>query len=164
MDAMFDNARDNLAAHAAAESFELTPELWAQTVAEAASMGADAGKAAGTWAFDGNTTEATWSAARRMYDEGDPALWDGYQSPLSGEWADGLTPDSLMDDLGIIARTATDEGHDELCTAYETAHSQAWADEVGRAIAAHYADETDDTLTMASTQAEVDYHLHGWED
>lgn len=138
---MFDDARDNLAALELAETIELTPELWAQTVAEAATMGANDGKAAGTWIFDGDTTEETWRAARKMVDEGDPALWDEYASPLSGEWADGLTPDALMDELGIVARTASSEERDELCTAYETAHSDAWSDEVGRAVAAHFADE-----------------------
>lgn len=114
-------------------------EEWAKIIAAATELGATDGRAAATWVFDGNTSDETWTEARRALDEGDPAAWDAYSSPLSGEWADGLTPTALMEQLGV--EDATDEATDEACTAYEQAHSEAWADEIDRAIAAHFEDE-----------------------
>ncbi len=73
-------------------------------VAKAEEDGYSAGVAAGSWVVDGNTSEAT---ARRILEgiaEGDPVVMDSLpSSPLSGEWADGLTPASLLAEYGLVS-------------------------------------------------------------
>jgi hypothetical protein len=55
--------------------------------------GAAAGSAAGSWVFDGNSTE---DQARRILagiEDGDPEVLDMEPSPLSGEWAGESVPE-----------------------------------------------------------------------
>lgn len=94
---------------------------------EARKIGAEHGKNAGSWVFDGNTDEATVRKVLTMIADGDPE-WE-IPAPLSGEWADGMTLGRLAEELG------TSEEHksfDELCTAYEEAYHEAYEDEVVR--------------------------------
>jgi hypothetical protein len=98
---------------------------------EAYAAGYDVGKAAGSWVVGGNTTA---EAARRMLTldlEGDPEFWDAYPgSPLSGEWADGPTPASVLAELGVPEGS---DVADEILSQWEDGHHDGWRDEVLRA-------------------------------
>lgn len=111
---------------------DLSAFEWAQAIEAAGKMGAEDGRAAATWVFDGNTTDETYQTWARMLADGDPEMWDHYASPLSGEYADGLTPRSLVESLDLDNDSLTDEERTELCDAYEDAHRDAWHDEVER--------------------------------
>ena len=63
--------------------------------------GRAAGKAAASWYFDGNTTEATYAAVARGIADCDPQIMDGLPClDLSGQWADGLTDADVLGDCG----------------------------------------------------------------
>lgn len=105
-------------------------DMWTADVdaltARARELGAAEGKSAASWYFDGNTSDDTYRRVLAGLDDGDPAILDTLPaSPLSGEWADGPTPRTLADDLGI----APDDARlDELCSAYEDAFAEASSD------------------------------------
>lgn len=103
--------------------------------AEATKLGTDHGKAVASWVFDGNTSAETYAKWREMLDEGDPDVYDAYRSPLSGEYADDMTPQRLLSDIGVT--DADDWQEDALCRAYEEAHLEAWSLEVGRIVTYH---------------------------
>ena len=106
----------------------------------ARALGAEHGRAGGTWVTDGNTTDATYRDIIDRDEEGDPEWWDRYgpaSGPLSGEWADDMSPDSLLRELGIDLGTLQDwdssqEFEASVCDAYEQAYYDAWRDEVLR--------------------------------
>jgi hypothetical protein len=100
-------------------------------------LGTEHGRGAGTWILDGNSSRETAQRLVAQCDDGDPAFWDNYRSPLSGEWADDWTPDTLMREIGWT--TGTPEDWDEIVTAYEVAHGTAWAEEVERLARFHAA-------------------------
>ena len=50
-------------------------------------MGCEAGRAAGSWVLDGNSSSAEARWILEGYEDGDPAVMDMQPSPLSGEWA-----------------------------------------------------------------------------
>jgi hypothetical protein len=106
-----------------------------ELIAKAEGLGADAGKAAGSWYFDGNSSEDAMRAFLVGIEEGDPAVMDTLPSaPLSGEWADDLTPHSLFVELAGMEydNTLTDALCDELCSAYELAYMTAAENEAVR--------------------------------
>jgi hypothetical protein len=54
-------------------------------------------------------------------EEGDPMIMDSYVSPnLSGEWADSMTPRSLIEEVTEGEIMLTEEEADAVCQAYET--------------------------------------------
>lgn len=107
----------------------------------AASIGADHGRAAGTWVTDGNTDNATYWRILDGLDKGDPEVLDRLPSaPLSGEWADGYLLSDLSADVGVAE---TVDGFDDLATAYEMAWSDAMTTEVERACREALGAETD---------------------
>ncbi len=93
----------------------------AEVLARAERMGAEYGRRAASWFFDGNTTTETYAAILRGLDEGDPAVMDLLpSSPLSGEWADDPSPTSLLVELFGEGWDAVDmDDEDEICRAYE---------------------------------------------
>ena len=97
----------------------------------AMSYGRDAGHAAATWA------EISEANAARMAELIDNCEADEYlpaMPDLSGEWADGETPATLADALGIAV---DDERIDSYCDAWERgADSGYWA-EIWRMIRAY---------------------------
>ena len=103
--------------------------------------GEEHGRAAGSWYFDGNTSNETYAAVLRGIEDGDPAVLDTFpSSPLSGECADSMTPTKLCEELGLDAHaeaTFNPEGFDELCSAYEGGFSQASQDEIVRVARYH---------------------------
>jgi hypothetical protein len=97
---------------------------------EARQAGAEHGKAAASWYFDGNTSDETYAAVVRGIEEGDPAVLDTFPSgPLSGEWADDPTPRSVLEELDVDAE---DESQDEYLQAYEDGFYEASSDEIER--------------------------------
>lgn len=69
---------------------------------QAYNLGYDAGMAAASWVFDGNTTDETYQRVLTGINDGDPAVMDMFNVPsLSGEFAGETTPRSLADELGI---------------------------------------------------------------
>jgi hypothetical protein len=68
--------------------------------AEAGNLGREAGLAAASWVFDGNTPEDTYRAVLRGIDDGDPAILDAHPAPsLSADG--GYTEADLARDLGL---------------------------------------------------------------
>src|SRR5690348_7311418 len=96
---------------------------------QAREAGREHGKAAASWYFDGNTPDETYVYVLTGIENGDPEVLDTFPSaPLSGEWADNMTPTKLCEELGLDAHaeaTFNPEGFDELCSAYEDGFSEA---------------------------------------
>lgn len=105
-------------------------------IAEARAKGADHGRAAASWYFDGNTDEGTYVAVLRGIEDGDPEILDTFPlSPLSGEWADEPTPASVLEELGVPEDDGSgkdDTLRDEILGAYEDGFYEASADEIER--------------------------------
>ncbi len=83
------------------------------------------GKAAGSWVFDGNTEIEQYAAVLKGFEDGDPEIMDYCTSPLSGEWADSPTPQSIQSEYEI-----PDEELDEACSMFEDAFQRGFWDEV----------------------------------
>ena len=101
-------------------------------------LGFDAGQAAGTWVFDGNTDTRTYAKMLEGIEEGDPEILDKLpnMAPLSGEWADGPTPASLLSELGLNP-DEPEEWFDGLLDAYEVGYHDGVVFEV-TATARHH--------------------------
>lgn len=99
-------------------------------VERASELGKEHGHNVGTWVIVND--DDTARALLRMEEDGDPEFDDaaGYRSPLSGEWADDLTPSMLLVEL---AAPPMDDGEEhDVVTAYEQAHYEAFKDEALR--------------------------------
>jgi hypothetical protein len=98
---------------------------------QARELGAEHGTNAGSWVIDGDTPESTIRQILGMIEDGDPMF--EIPSPLSGEWADEPTTDTVADALGV--GEAYRNGHVDLSDAfdaYEEAYYEAYQDEVVR--------------------------------
>jgi hypothetical protein len=107
-------------------------------LADAVELGATHGRNAGSWVIDGNTSS---EEARRLLagiEDGDPEVTELQPSALSGEWADGLTPRTLLEELGINWTEREDPDHvaGDLCDVYELAYGEAFWAEVERSARA----------------------------
>ncbi len=61
--------------------------------AAAKELGGEAGRAAASWVFDGNTTTEEYARVLFGIEDGDPEVLDALPSPdLSGQWAGASTP------------------------------------------------------------------------
>lgn len=100
---------------------------------EAKKEGRQAGLAAASWKFDGNTTDETYRAFLQGSEDGDPAVMDAYSPPswLSGEWAG----ESISEILG--ESSGDDERDDEIATIYEEAADTAYWRELERVARYH---------------------------
>lgn len=109
-------------------------------------LGADAGRNAASWVFDGNTSRETYARFLKLSDDGDPALHDEFGPTsgwLSGEWADTPTPNSLYAELGLEPDDDEDgEIMAEIADAYEEAADQAYSDELERVARLHTEEES----------------------
>jgi hypothetical protein len=85
-------------------------------------LGLAAGKAAGSWAIDGNTSVETCARILAGYDNGDPEIMNMQPAPLSGEWAG----ESIQE---LFGKTPTDSQ----LTDYEMGYQTGYWDEVLRA-------------------------------
>jgi len=106
-----------------------------EIIRNARNDGRRAGKAAASWAFDGNTSDETYARVLRGIDDGDPEVLDSLREPnLSGEWADDPTPRTLQDDYAVSDARWESIG-DDVCDAWEcAARDTFWAaiEETGR--------------------------------
>jgi hypothetical protein len=99
----------------------------------AASIGAEHGKSAASWVFDGNTDTDSYRRVLAGIEDGDPLVMDAYRIPdLSGEFADDYTLSDLMRDLGLPLRHTLESDLDDYATAWEDAASEAFWHEVER--------------------------------
>jgi hypothetical protein len=98
-------------------------------LAVARTLGREDAEAAASWAADGNASAEHIQRVLGMLADGDPEAYD-YLPPrpdLSGEWADGRTPLSLLDELGIDhSEPLTGADLDELWHAYEDGVDEAF--------------------------------------
>ena len=81
--------------------------------------GYEAGRAAGSWVIDGNTSRETCERILQGYEDGDPEIMDMQPSPLSGEWADESIPE-------IFGKWPTDQQMQD----YEDGYSRGFWREV----------------------------------
>lgn len=85
-----------------------------KTMTDYQQQGYEHGKRAGSWVFDGNTTEETYRRIVAGYDAGDPEIMDLCPAPLSGEWAGESISELFGLDIG------EDYPDDESLSEYET--------------------------------------------
>jgi hypothetical protein len=110
-------------------------------VERARKLGAEHGHNAGTWVDVSSEDDAREAIQRDNLGE----LFELYDiaGPLSGEWADGMTPDYLMESIGAPEPEVPEgsswldvanayELQNEVCDAYEQAYYDAWREEVLR--------------------------------
>lgn len=89
-----------------------------------AEMGAEAGKSAGSWIIDGNTSVETCAAILAGLEDGDPQVMDMMPAPLSGEMAG----ESIPEIFGLAV--GEDWPTDGELAEYEDAYSLAFWDTV----------------------------------
>jgi hypothetical protein len=107
----------------------------ASVTTEAASLGRDAGKAAASWIFHGNTPEDAYRAVLRGIDDGDPAILDTHPAP-SLSAGDGYSEADLARDLGLDSE---DRLPPEAVPAYLDAAAGTFWDETERLAREHLA-------------------------
>ena len=111
------------------------PEAPAASItAEAGNLGRDAGKAAASWMFDGNTPEDTYRAVLRGIEDGDPVILDAHPAPglsASGGYAEA----DLARDLGL----EDDQPPSDAVTAYLDAADETFWHETERIAREHLA-------------------------
>jgi hypothetical protein len=94
-----------------------------RTQDEAREMGREAGRAAASWYFDGNTTREHYARVLQGIEDGDPEIMDTIPSaPLSGEWADDPLPGDILRALGV---DEYDEQTDNYLNVYADGYEEA---------------------------------------
>jgi hypothetical protein len=83
--------------------------------------GEAAGRAAGSWVSDGNSTEEHCREVLRMIEECEFEI----PSPLSGEYADGWTAERVFED-SEVQRPEEDDAESELLTTWEDAYREGY--------------------------------------
>ena len=107
---------------------EVASYATARLIERAEALGREHGTNAGTW-FEIDGPEA----AQRVIDLDNDCDWPDEwwpSGPLSGEWADGMTPARLCEE--VVGHYDAGDDTDALCDAYEQAYYDAWRDEVLR--------------------------------
>lgn len=131
-----------------------------ETIAE--TVGREHGKNAGSWVVDGNTTADRARAIVDGFDAGDPAITDLQPSPLSGEWADGLTESAVINEIAerasylrpvVDATRFGQTDRDNLLDSFESGYSEGFWDEVIRAAKAILPATVRDVLAAADYDA-----------
>lgn len=98
-------------------------------------LGQDHGETAAGWLVDGNTDrpEQVLAALVRGIDDGDPEILHLLpHADLSGQWADGLTPDRLAESLGLDPETLDGWDLSAVCDAFEDGYDHGVEAEVRR--------------------------------
>jgi hypothetical protein len=115
------------------------PDYTEGTLEHARQLGAEAGKSAAGWVFDGNTAGETYRRVLRGIEAGDPEIMDAYRTPdLSGEYSGDYTSRDLAADLDIDEDADPDEsGLNDAELAYMDAASGAFWAEVEREARSH---------------------------
>lgn len=109
---------------------------------EARRLGADAGRAAGSWAADGNSDPAACAATLRGLADGDPGAYDRLPPcpDLSGQWADADSPADVLEyvtgyrEAASIGRVPADEVAAGICDAWESGAREAWEASCGETL------------------------------
>jgi hypothetical protein len=127
-DAYRDRTRDLLILRAGRRLTEVPPPV----VAKAEELGRDAGKAAASWVFDGNTPSACQWVLRGI-DDGDPAVLDEIEPSAIGPGA-GYTEGDFARDLGI---EPGDRALPRAVSAYADAFTGSFWQETERAAREH---------------------------
>lgn len=109
-----------------------------ELLSEARRMGREDGVRAASWTWDGNTSRETAERIVKLFDDGDPEVYNCFYAPsLSGEYADGPTPQSLARYLGMDDDDDRAEWLvDDLATAYEDGVSSSFWPAVEKAYRA----------------------------
>jgi hypothetical protein len=104
---------------------------------QAHNLGAEHGRAAASWYFDGNTTTEQYERALQMIEDGDPAVYDTFPtSPLSGEYAGDPLPSDVLVELELDHE---DDAADDALAMYEDGFGVAVADTIERMAREHLA-------------------------
>lgn len=86
------------------------------------------GKSAGSWVFDGNTSDAQVEYTQQGIKSGDPEVLDGLPTPqLGGEMADQLTWEDILKDETMLI---TDDMRPDLLDAYTDGFGRGVEDEL----------------------------------
>jgi len=102
---------------------------------QAYDLGAEHGRNAASWYFDGNAPEGLYKWVLQGLAEGDPEVYDTFlSSPLSGEWAGDPTPRDVWEQLDV---SEDDGAADDYIRMYEDGFGVAYADEVERIARLH---------------------------
>jgi hypothetical protein len=93
--------------------------------------GYDHGGAVGSFVIDGNTSAETAQRWLSWSEDGDPEMWARYSAPLSGEDADGMTPERLRRFLDVAEDDWNNPDDmvtvcDTVCGRYEEGHAAGW--------------------------------------
>jgi len=96
-------------------------------------LGSDAGRAAGSWVVDGNTSADELRLIASDEWEADPP------APLSGEWAGDPSPRDILEQCGL---SEDDDSADDVLSEYEQAFSEAWTAEAQRSALAMLPDDS----------------------
>jgi hypothetical protein len=101
-------------------------------IEEAEGIGRDHGKSAASHLEFRD--EDTARRCIQLDEDGDPEWYEywGAPAPLSGEFADSMTPKRLLEEMDLDLDTVTDVEEQEICDAYENAFVDAHRDEVIR--------------------------------
>lgn len=111
----------------------MTNEQLETELSEATTLGRVHGEKTASWFFDGNTSQETYERVHKGLQDGDPVIMDSLpSSPLSGEWADQMTPRRLLMELGWNEESVSAEQQDEICETYEQSFNDAVQREVER--------------------------------
>lgn len=109
----------------------------------AVQLGSEAGQAAASWVFDGNTDDARYAAVLQAIKDCDGAVLDEIRTPnLSGEWADEMDAFRLGEMCRLTDAVPADsdgysEALQELCDMWENAAAFAMQAELERQCLAH---------------------------
>lgn len=120
--------------HGTEEHRALIEDVLLNDLLGAEQCGTEAGKAAASWAFDGDTDRETYAKVLKGIEDGDPEIMDMQPAPLSGEWAGESIPE-------LSARYGIDLEDEEIADRFEEAYSQAFWDEIERTARYHLTDD-----------------------
>lgn len=123
-------------------------EIGSEEIREALRVdGYSAGVASGSWVIDGNTPETDAREIVRMFDDGDPLIYDAMPEPLSGEWADGPAPGDVLESAGVKVDSLGPEEASELLNEWEDGFREGWEHEVRRSATAMLPDSEESETT-----------------
>lgn len=100
-----------------------------EKIEAARELGLDYGKARGSWVIDGNSPKEFCQKIIDGYEDSDPEIMDISGSPLSGEFADGPTPSSVLAELEIEIQdncAMCESEQSEIIDAYEAGYQDGF--------------------------------------
>jgi hypothetical protein len=102
--------------------------------------GERAGRAAGSWVSDGNSTEDHLREVVRSIEEGEFEI----PAPLSGEFADGWTPERAFEDAEVERPEDDDARESELLDGWEEGYREGYEAQAGEDARGFLPDEAAD--------------------